>query len=186
VITLTVVVTGFGVQPGTGLLADGSRPLGPAFSVDNTCAPAPTRRCSRIGRGVAWWSRRYGRRLNVQPLGRRVPAAPAVGIPTDRTVMHAELVHDPVPLTSFLERSGSVPGRVLRRPPQRATAITSTSIRQRPGRARWNDDRAFSQRHWAVDQSKFIAAVRSDMPTWPVSERVVTNTPGRLESRPSL
>jgi NADPH-dependent 2,4-dienoyl-CoA reductase/sulfur reductase-like enzyme len=95
VIAADVVVTGVGVRPATGWLAGAGLELLPAVAVDGRLRSTDYE-VYAVGDAAAWWSARFGRRLDVQHWddASNGPAVVASGI------VHGPdsvAVHDPVP-----------------------------------------------------------------------------------------
>jgi 3-phenylpropionate/trans-cinnamate dioxygenase ferredoxin reductase subunit len=159
VITADVVVTGVGVRPATGWLADSGLELRPAISVDEHLRAGSDPAVYALGDAAAWWSRRYGRRLNVQHWddAYNAPAVVADGIVNGPD---AQLVHDPVPYF-WSDQFGHRVEYVGQH--DAGDAITVDEEFDSGWTARWNDESGCLTAALAVDQSKFVAAVRSDM-----------------------
>jgi 3-phenylpropionate/trans-cinnamate dioxygenase ferredoxin reductase component len=159
VIAADVVVTGIGVRPATGWLADSGLELLPAISVDEHLRAGSDLAVYAVGDAAAWWSRRYGRRLNVQHWDDAY-AAPAVVADGIVNGSDAALVHDPVPYfwsDQFGHRVEYVGHH------DAGDAITIDEEFDSGWTARWNDESGRLTAALAVDQSKFVAAIRSDM-----------------------
>jgi NADPH-dependent 2,4-dienoyl-CoA reductase/sulfur reductase-like enzyme len=159
VITADVVVTGVGVRPATGWLADSGLELLPAISVDEHLRAGSDPAVYALGDAAAWWSRRYGRRLNVQHWddAYNAPAVVADGIVNGPD---AQLVHDPVPYF-WSDQFGHRVEYVGQH--DAGDAITVDEEFDSGWTARWNNESGCLTAALAVDQSKFVAAVRSDM-----------------------
>jgi NADPH-dependent 2,4-dienoyl-CoA reductase/sulfur reductase-like enzyme len=95
VVPADVVVTGVGVRPATAWLADTGLELLPVVAVDEylrTADPA----VYALGDVAAWWSPRFGRRMDVQHWDDAY-SAPTVVASAIAHGTSSELVHDPVP-----------------------------------------------------------------------------------------
>jgi 3-phenylpropionate/trans-cinnamate dioxygenase ferredoxin reductase component len=162
VITADVVVTGIGVRPATEWLASSGLPLGPALAVDEylrTSDPA----VYALGDAAAWWSRRYGRRMDVQHWDDAYTAPSVVAC----AIAHgaaSDLCHDPVPYfwsDQFGHRVEYVGHH------DTADTVTIEDDLEKGWVARWTDSTGRLTAALAVDQSKLIAATRVEIATGP-------------------
>jgi 3-phenylpropionate/trans-cinnamate dioxygenase ferredoxin reductase component len=162
VIAADLVVTGIGVRPATGWLADSGLQLLPAVAVDEylrTDDPA----VYALGDAAAWWSRRFGRRMNVQHWDDAY-TAPSVVAGAIAHGTASELVHDPVPyfwsdqFGHRIEYVGCHDGS--------DTVILDDDL-DKGWVARWTDSTGRLTAALTVDQSKLIAAIRADIAAGP-------------------
>jgi 3-phenylpropionate/trans-cinnamate dioxygenase ferredoxin reductase component len=162
VITADVVVTGIGVRPATEWLARSGLPLGPALAVDEylrTSDPA----VYALGDAAAWWSRRYGRRMDVQHWDDAY-TAPSVVASAIAHGAASDLCHDPVPyfwsdqFGHRIEYVGHHDG---------SDTVCIDDYLEKGWVARWTDSTGRLTAALAVDQSKLIAATRVEIATGP-------------------
>lgn len=159
VIAADVVVTGIGVRPATGWLADSGLELLPALAVDQQLRAGAGNRVYALGDAAAWWSKRYNRRLNVQhwDSAYAAPAVVAAGI------VHGadnDTIYDPVPYfwsDQFGHRVEYVGHH------DRSDTVTIDEDHDKGWTAQWVDGSGVVTAALAVDQSKFIAAARAEM-----------------------
>jgi 3-phenylpropionate/trans-cinnamate dioxygenase ferredoxin reductase subunit len=159
VIAADVVVTGVGVRPATGWLAGSGLELLPALAVDEHLRAGGDTAVYALGDAAAWWSRRYGRRLNVQHWddAYTAPAVVANGIINGSG---AELIHDPVPYF-WSDQFGHRVEYVGYHDP--ADTVTIDEDAGSGWTALWYDDAGELTAALAVDQPKYVAAVRTEL-----------------------
>jgi 3-phenylpropionate/trans-cinnamate dioxygenase ferredoxin reductase component len=162
VIAADLVVTGAGVRAETAWLADSGLQLQPAVAVDEylrTSDPA----VYALGDAAAWWSRRFGRRVDVQHWDDAYTAPSVVA----SAIAHgdaSDLVHDPVPyfwsdqFGHRIEYVGHHDG---------SDAVCIDDDLEKGWVARWTDSTGRLTAALAVDQSKLIAATRVEIATGP-------------------
>jgi len=162
VIAADAVVTGIGVRAATGWLADSGLQLLPAVAVDEylrTSDPA----VYALGDAAAWWSRRFGRHLDVQHWDDAYTAPSVVA----GAIAHgdaSDLVHDPVPyfwsdqFGHRIEYVGHHDG---------SDTVCIDDDLAKGWVARWTDSAGRRTAALAVDQSKLIAAIRAEMAAEP-------------------
>ena len=112
-----------------------------------------------VGDAAAWWSRRYGRRLNVQHWddAYSAPAVVAAGIVHGAD---SDLTHDPVPYfwsDQFGHRIEYVGHH------DSSDTVTIDEDHEKGWIAQWSDSSGRITAALSVDQSKFIAATRARM-----------------------
>ena len=162
VIAPDLVVTGIGVRAATAWLADSGLQLGPAVAVDEylrTSDPA----VYALGDAAAWWSRRYGRRMDVQHWDDAY-AAPSVVASAIAHGTSSGLVHDPVPYfwsDQFGHRVEYVGHH------DSSDTVTFEDNLDKGWAARWTDSTGHLTAALAVDQSRLIAATRAEIATGP-------------------
>jgi NADPH-dependent 2,4-dienoyl-CoA reductase/sulfur reductase-like enzyme len=159
VITADVVVSGVGVRPTTHWVADSGIAVLPALSVDEHLRSSCDPTVYALGDVAAWWSRRYGRRLNIQHWedAYSAPAVVASG------VVHgadSELIHDPVPYF-WSDQFGHRVEYVGHHDSSDVIAIDEDL--DRGWTASWTDASGRLTAALAVDQPKFISTVRADI-----------------------
>jgi 3-phenylpropionate/trans-cinnamate dioxygenase ferredoxin reductase component len=157
-IAADVVVTGIGVRPATGWLVGSGLELLPAVAVDEflrTAAPS----VYALGDAAAWWSRRYGCRVDVQHWddAYTAPTVVADAIVNGATLEH---IHDPVPYF-WSDQFGHRIEYVGRH--QASDTVTFDDEFEQGWIASWTDESGRLSAALAVDQSKTIAALRSDI-----------------------
>jgi 3-phenylpropionate/trans-cinnamate dioxygenase ferredoxin reductase component len=159
VIAADVVVTGVGVRPATGWLADSGLELLPAVAVDEHLRADGDAGVYALGDAAAWWSRRYGRRLNVQHWddAYTAPTVVAHGIVNGSG---AELVHDPLPYF-WSDQFGHRVEYVGHHDP--ADTVTIDEYAESGWTAQWHDAAGELTAALAVDQPKYVAAVRTEL-----------------------
>ncbi|WP_370070662.1 NAD(P)/FAD-dependent oxidoreductase [Mycobacterium sp. MAA66] len=159
VIPADVVVTGIGVRATTDWLADSGLELLPALAVDEYLRCTAARDVYAVGDAAAWWSRRYDRRLNVQHWDDAycAPAVVAAGIYHGAD---SQLIHDPVPyfwsdqFGHRIEYVGHHDG---------SDTVTIDEDHEKGWTAQWFDGSGRVTAALSVDQSKFIAATRTEL-----------------------
>jgi 3-phenylpropionate/trans-cinnamate dioxygenase ferredoxin reductase subunit len=169
VITADVVITGVGVRPATGWLAGSGLELLPALAVDEHLRADVDAGVYALGDAAAWWSRRYGRRLNVQHWDDAYTAAAVVahGIVNGSA---AELIHDPVPYF-WSDQFGHRVEYVGYHDP--ADPVTIDDDAESGWTAGWYNSAGDLTAALAVDQPKYVAAVRAELLT-------ATNSPSAM------
>jgi NADPH-dependent 2,4-dienoyl-CoA reductase/sulfur reductase-like enzyme len=151
-----LVVTGIGVRPATGWLAGSGVELLPAVATDEFLRAADPA-VHALGDAAAWWSRRFGRRMNVQHWDDAYSAASVVAA----SIVHGEqsgLVHDPVPYF-WSDQFGHRIEYVGHREPSDAVVVDENF--EKGWVARWTDGAGLLTAALAVDQSRLVAAARS-------------------------
>lgn len=158
-IAADVVVTGVGVRPATGWLAGSGLELLPAVAVDEHLRADGDTGVFALGDCAAWWSRRYGRRLNVQHWDDAYTAATVVA---DGIVngSGAQLVHDPVPYF-WSDQFGHRVEYVGHHYP--ADTVTIDEDTEAGWAAQWYDAAGELTAVLAVDRPKYVAAVRTEL-----------------------
>jgi len=159
VIPADVVVTGIGVRPATGWLAGSGLDLLPALAVDECLRSSADPAVYAVGDAAGWWSRRYRRRLNVQHWDDAYSAPTVVASGVMRGA-DSELVHDPVPYfwsDQFGHRVEYVGHH------DTDDAVTVDEDHERGWTARWTDASGRLTAALAVDQPKFVSAIRTDL-----------------------
>jgi 3-phenylpropionate/trans-cinnamate dioxygenase ferredoxin reductase subunit len=159
VVPADVVVTGIGVRPATGWLAGSGLDLLPAVAVDENLRTSADPAVYAVGDVAAWWSRRYGRRLNVQHW-EDAYSAPTVVAGSVIRGPESELVHDPVPYF-WSDQFGHRVEYVGHHDPGDTVAVDEDH--DRGWTAQWTDASGRLTAALAVDQPKFVSAIRSDM-----------------------
>jgi len=162
VIASDVVVTGVGVRPATGWLADSGLELLPALAVDEHLRTRDPVVCA-VGDAASWWSRRFARRLNVQHWedAYTAPTVVASGIVHGT---EAEFIHDPVPYfwsDQFGHRVEYVGHH------DACDRVSVDEDFERGWAARWSDASGRLTAALAVDQPKFIGAARAEIANGP-------------------
>ena len=159
VIAADVVVTGVGVRPATGWLAGSGLELLPALAVDEHLRADGQTVVYALGDAAAWWSRRYGRRLNVQHWddAYTAPTVVADGIVNGSD---AEPIHDPVPYF-WSDQFGHRVEYVGHHGP--ADTVTIDEDAESGWTAQWRDAAGELTAALAVDQPKYVAAVRTEL-----------------------
>ena len=162
VIAADTAVTGIGVRADTAWLADSGLQLQPAVAVDEylrTSDPA----VYALGDAAAWWSRRFGRQLDVQHWDDAY-TAPSVVASAIAYGDASDLVHDPVPyfwsdqFGHRIEYVGHHDG---------SDTVCIDDDLDKGWVARWTDSTGRLTAALAVDQSKLIAATRVEIATGP-------------------
>jgi NADPH-dependent 2,4-dienoyl-CoA reductase/sulfur reductase-like enzyme len=159
VIAADAVVTGVGVRPSTDWLIGSGLELLPALAVDEHLRSTSDAHVYAVGDTAAWWSRRYGRRLNVQHWDDAY-AAPSV---VAAAIVHgadSDLVHDPVPYF-WSDQFGHRVEYVGHHDP--SDEVTVDEDHEQGWTARWTNASGHLTAALAVDQSKLIAALRADL-----------------------
>jgi NADPH-dependent 2,4-dienoyl-CoA reductase/sulfur reductase-like enzyme len=159
VIAADVVVTGVGVRPATGWLAGSGLELLPALAVGEQLRAEGQTDVYALGDAAAWWSRRYGRRLNVPHWDDAYTAPPVVA---DAIVngSDADLTHDPVPYF-WSHQFGHRVEYVGHHDP--ADTVTVDDDVEPGWTAQWHGVTGELTAALAVDQPKYIAAVRTEL-----------------------
>jgi 3-phenylpropionate/trans-cinnamate dioxygenase ferredoxin reductase subunit len=158
VIAADGVVTGIGVRPATGWLAESGLELLPAVAVDEYLRTADPR-VYALGDAAAWWSRRFGQRMNVQHWDDAYTGPLVVA----SAIVHGaatELVHDPVPYfwsDQFGHRIEYVGHHSAGDP------VVIDDDFDKGWAARWTDESGCLTAALAVDQSKLIVALRAEI-----------------------
>lgn len=159
VIAADVVVTGIGVRPATQWLAGSGLELAPAVPVDEHLRSRCDPTVYALGDVAAWWSLRYRRRLNVQHWddAYTAPTVVANGVVQGAD---SELIHDPVPYfwsDQFGHRVEYVGHH------DSSDSVTVDEDFERGWTARWTDASRRLTAALAVDQPKFVSAIRADL-----------------------
>jgi 3-phenylpropionate/trans-cinnamate dioxygenase ferredoxin reductase subunit len=159
VIDADVVVTGVGVRPATGWLAGSGLELLPAVVVDEHLRADGDTGVYALGDAAAWWSRRYGRRLNVQHWddAYTAPTVVADGIVNGSG---AQLIHDPVPYF-WSDQFGHRVEYVGHHHPADTVIIDEDA--ESGWTAQWHDAAGELTAVLAVDRPKYVPAVRAEM-----------------------
>jgi 3-phenylpropionate/trans-cinnamate dioxygenase ferredoxin reductase subunit len=158
VIAADTVVTGIGVRPATGWLAESGLELLPAVAVDEYMRTADPS-VYAIGDAAAWWSRRSGQRMHVQHWDDAYTAPLVVA----SAIVHgaaSELVHDPVPYfwsDQFGHRIEYVGHHAA------ADSVVIDDAFDKGWAARWTDESGRLAAALAVDQPKLIVALRAEI-----------------------
>jgi NADPH-dependent 2,4-dienoyl-CoA reductase/sulfur reductase-like enzyme len=158
IVPADVVVTGVGVRPATAWLATSGLELLPAVAVDEylrTADPA----VYALGDAAAWWSPRFGRRMDVQHWDDAYSAPTVVA----SAIVHgtsSEVVHDPVPYF-WSDQFGHRIEYVGHHGP--ADAATIDDGFDSGWTARWTDPSGRLTAALGVDQSKLIAELRKQL-----------------------
>lgn len=157
-----VVVTGIGVRPSTGWLADSGLELLPAVAVDESLRTADPS-IYAIGDAAAWWSRRYGRHMHVQHWDDAYTAPMVVAT----TIAHGdtvEQIHDPVPYfwsDQFGHRIEYVGHH------DQSDDLAFDDECEKGWIARWTNTSGRVTAALSVDESKTIAALRAAIANGP-------------------
>lgn len=158
VVPADVVVTGIGVRAATSWLSDTGLELLPAVPVDSqlrTSVPD----VYALGDAAAWWSTRFGRRMDVQHWDDAY-TAPAVIASAIVHGSESELVHDPVPYF-WSDQFGHRIEYVGHHDP--ADTVTIDDGHEKGWTAHWTDASGRLTAALGVDQSKLIAQWRKEI-----------------------
>ncbi len=158
VIPADVVVTGIGVRAATDWLAGSGLELSPAVAVDAHLRTADPN-VYALGDAAAWWSPRFGRRIDVQHWddAYTAPAVVAAGIVHGA---ESELVHDPVPYF-WSDQFGHRVEYVGHHGPTDTATIDEDY--DQGWTVQWTDQAGRLTAILGVDQSKLIAAGRKEI-----------------------
>ncbi|HEX4557722.1 MAG TPA: FAD-dependent oxidoreductase [Mycobacterium sp.] len=162
VIAADVVVTGVGVRPATGWLVGSGLELLPAVAVDESLRTADPS-IYALGDAAAWWSRRYGRHMNIQHWDDAY-TAPTVVAATIAGGDAIEQAHDPVPYfwsDQFGHRIEYVGHH------EESDTVMFDDECERGWIARWTDGSGHLSAALAVDASKTVAALRAAIANGP-------------------
>jgi NADPH-dependent 2,4-dienoyl-CoA reductase/sulfur reductase-like enzyme len=159
VIAADVVVTGIGVRPTTQWLSGSGLELTPAVAVDEQLRSHYDPTVYALGDVAAWWSRRYDRRMTVQHWddAYTAPAVVASGILQGPD---SELIHDPVPYF-WSDQFGHRVEYVGHHDADDTVSIDEDF--ERGWTAHWSDASGRMTAALAIDQPKFVSAVRADL-----------------------
>lgn len=154
-----VVVTGVGVRPGTGWLADSGLELDRGVVVDEWLRAAPD--VVAVGDVAAWWSRRYSARMRVEHwddavAGSLVAASTLLAGPDAETA-----VHDPVPYF-WSDQFGHKVQYVGRHDPGAAPEFRDPAD-GKGWSAAWHDERGRLTAVVAVDRPRDLLAARREL-----------------------
>lgn len=151
-----LVVTGVGVRPATGWLAGSGLELLPAVATDEFLRTADLA-VHALGDAAAWWSQRFGCRMNVQHWDDAYTAPSVVAA----SIVHgeqSELVHDPVPYF-WSDQFGHRIEYVGHHQPSDTVAVNENF--EKGWVARWTDGPGRLTAVLTIDQSKLAAEARS-------------------------
>ncbi|QRP42869.1 NAD(P)/FAD-dependent oxidoreductase [Amycolatopsis sp. FDAARGOS 1241] len=158
VVPADVVVTGIGVRAATDWLRGCGLELLPAVAVDERLRTADAD-VYALGDAAAWWSPRFGRRMDVQHWddAYTAPAVVASGIVHGDA---ARLAHDPVPYF-WSDQFGHRIEYVGHHDP--GDTMTIDDGYEKGWTVRWTDPAGRLTAALGVDQSKLVAAWRKDV-----------------------
>lgn len=158
VVPADVVVTGIGVRPATGWLADSGLDLLPAVAVDGHLRTSDPD-VYALGDAAAWWSTRFGGRMDVQHWddAYTAPSVVASGIIGGAA---SGVMHDPVPYF-WSDQFGHRIEYVGRH--RASDAVTIDDNFERGWTTRWTDAEGRLTAALGVDQGKLIAALRKQI-----------------------